>query len=1006
MSLRFRAACAAAMLLVLSSAFADERCTLGFDAGSFDACAQRAALFDHALAALPGEARGARHSWWVVKFPGPIGATERAALQAIGAEAVDYLPHHALRVRMALDADPAGRVAGALWTGPMAAAWKLSGGLPELLEGGERPAALPLSVGLHPGADAADLLARWLDIDGVVHGFEVEGTSSPRVVLSLVGARLEGVLAAIAPQAEVASIGLRKQMAFLNARAGWLHQSGSPGQLPVFDRGLLGCGQVVGVLDSGVDFNHCAFNDTVHGDPPISDCGDGAACAPGLPDLLQRKTLHYYKWSGAGDALGDNACSSSTGAGHGTHVAGSITGSDPANPVDCAAGTLAATPGNLDGTAPGARLVAQEMGESLQYVNNLGGSIYHAATVAHANGARIHSNSWGGSCCFLGLFCLPGCTASYDEFARDADQATWDFPELLVAIAAGNNGTCCASSGGAVGSPGLAKSALTVGASGAGASGANAASFSSRGPTLDRRTKPDVMAQGDGIVSTASDGSTSTGGCATCTFSGTSMATPTAAGLAALVREYLNRGFYPGGSENAADAIAEPSAALLKALLVNGARDMTGTGAAAAAPNQVEGWGRIHLDDVLHFSGDARRLWLHDAAAGLATGEQAGFALEVGAGQPLKVTLVWSDFPAAIGANPHVVNRLRLEVEDPDGGVWTQKLPATGTPNPTQSTADTGHDDRNVVHQLLFPTPAAGTWQVRVRGINVPMGDGGQRYAVVATGDVAAPAGGSSADLALAIVPGAAPVEPGGLARWLASVDNLGPDAAGIVAVTATLPVPATEALAPPGWQCEIVVATVICTFDGGFPAGGSAGLQFHATAPDSPGVLTALAGVSSDVADPDPANNTGSADVLVGARDLALAKSASTATVEAGRPFDWLLAVAMDAPGAVDVVVADPLPAGTCVLAIDAPGWTCGLDADTVECAQAGPLAVPPAPVRLTVLAPDKGGELANTATVQAANPDPAPADNSAQASVTVTGAPEDRVFRDDFEAKPACLD
>ena len=104
MSLRFRAACAAAMLLVLSSAFADERCTLGFDAGSFDACAQRAALFDHALAALPGEARGARHSWWVVKFPGPIGATERAALQAIGAEAVDYLPHHALRVRMALDA--------------------------------------------------------------------------------------------------------------------------------------------------------------------------------------------------------------------------------------------------------------------------------------------------------------------------------------------------------------------------------------------------------------------------------------------------------------------------------------------------------------------------------------------------------------------------------------------------------------------------------------------------------------------------------------------------------------------------------------------------------------------------------------------------------------------------------------------------------------------------------------------------------------------------------------
>src|SRR5690606_7597632 len=98
---------------------------------------------------------------------------------------------------------------------------------------------------------------------------------------------------------------------------------------------------------------------------------------------------------------------------------------------------------------------------------------------------------------------------------------------------------------GAVGSPGLAKNALTVGASGAGTAGENATTFSSRGPIFDNRTKPDVMAQGEGIVSAASDGNAAGSSCVTCSMSGTSMATPTAAGLAALVREYLNRGFHP-----------------------------------------------------------------------------------------------------------------------------------------------------------------------------------------------------------------------------------------------------------------------------------------------------------------------------------------------------------------------------------------------------------------------------------------------------------------------------
>ena len=50
--------------------------------------------------------------------------------------------------------------------------------------------------------------------------------------------------------------------------------------------------------------------------------------------------------------------------------------------------------------------------------------------------------------------------------------------------------------------------------------------------------------------------------------SGTSFATPLVAGMAALVRQYLQEGWYPSGRRSDRDAIARPSAALLKAMLV------------------------------------------------------------------------------------------------------------------------------------------------------------------------------------------------------------------------------------------------------------------------------------------------------------------------------------------------------------------------------------------------------------------------------------------------------
>src|SRR5690606_10335266 len=101
-------------------------------------------------------------------------------------------------------------------------------------------------------------------------------------------------------------------------------------------------------------------------------------------------------------------------------------------------------------------------------------------------------------------------------------------------------------------------------------------------------------------------------------------------------------------------------------------------------------------------------------------------------------TLVWHDYPALVNANPHWVNQLRLEVVAPNGDVWTQELPAgggLGNPNPYQDISTANYDDVNNVHRIFFNTPTPGTYQVRVRGIQVAQG-GSQPYALAAVGNL------------------------------------------------------------------------------------------------------------------------------------------------------------------------------------------------------------------------------------------------------------------------------
>lgn len=123
----------------------------------------------------------------------------------------------------------------------------------------------------------------------------------------------------------------------------------------------------------------------------------------------------------------------------------------------------------------------------------------------------------------------------------------------------------------------------------------NLASFSSRGPAADGRIKPDIVAPGHTIYSAYSDGTKYSHQCGgevgepgstVTTMSGTSMATPIAAGVAALARQYFEKGWLPlnGLSGHSLQPIAEPdeansfnpSAALLRAVLINSAANMQG----------------------------------------------------------------------------------------------------------------------------------------------------------------------------------------------------------------------------------------------------------------------------------------------------------------------------------------------------------------------------------------------------------------------------------------------
>ncbi|MFH1211070.1 MAG: S8 family serine peptidase [archaeon] len=430
--------------------------------------------------------------------------------------------------------------------------------------------------------------------------------------------------------------------------------------------GLSGLNQVVAISDSGID---TGFDDN------MSD------------DFFGKIIIFNWIGTSADDVNG-----------HGTHTTGSLAGSG--NYSD----------GAFKGMAYNSNIVFQAIGDDSGTT-----SVYPPSNLsdlfieAYNNGARVHSNSWGS-------------TSNLGDYVSDSqtiDDFMWNYTDFLVVFAAGNAGSGLNT----VEFPSTAKNGLSIGATennrpAKGGSSDNideVASFSSRGPCDDGRVKPDLVVPGTAIVS-----SKSSLGVTSCTSSyesnsnysycqGTSMATPISAGVVALVQEHYN------------NLGVSPSAALVKAVLINGAMDI-GYG----IPSNHTGWGRINLTDSL-FPSLPRVINYTDYSSNLSTSESVSYNFTVyNDSVPLKITLVWTDYPGEVGAAKELVNDLNLVVTASDGSVFNG--------NDVMNPFNDEYDDTNNVEQVNVSNVSVGSYLVNVSAFNIP--NGPQGFALVVSGAV------------------------------------------------------------------------------------------------------------------------------------------------------------------------------------------------------------------------------------------------------------------------------
>lgn len=600
--------------------------------------------------------------YFIVQFSGPIGEREQLLVTEAGGEVFDYIPNHALLLRLSPAAEAAlrARPDAVQWIGFYEPAYRLS---PEI---GTRTFADParaaddhlwLTLDVFRGGDPQAVAAAATALGAQLVGMD----SMPHVTRLRVRAR-PAILHGLARIRDVQWIEEWGEITLRNNTTRWVVQSNLDNVTPIWDRGIHGEGQIAGHIDGSINRASCYFMDPVNNTPGFG----------------HRKLVAYRSSTGFGSDS------------HGTHTGGTIAGDqEPLN------GTIS---GN--GIAYRARISHSNLDDITGFLN-MPSNLINYLTFAHEDGARVHTNSWGDDF-----------NVGYTTWCRDIDVFSRNFEDALVGFAVTNMPT--------LRTPENAKNVLAIGATEQAPNQAQIGSGGA-GPTSDGRRKPELFAPGIGIRSA------STAACALANLSGTSMASPAVMGAAALVRQYYDEGWYPGGFSGAGPAIAA-TGALVKATLINTGVDME----PPSHPNFQEGWGRLLLDDALYFQGDERDLNIWDVrhADGLLTGDEARFDFQVmSSSEPLRVTLVFTDQPAAPGAVLTPVNDLNLQVAVP---LVTKRRNAGG--DSEFGTGGGTSDPLNNVEMLILAAPTPGVYSAFVSAFQV-VGER-QGFALVVTGDL------------------------------------------------------------------------------------------------------------------------------------------------------------------------------------------------------------------------------------------------------------------------------
>eukprot|EP00804_Cyclotella_cryptica_P013914 CCRYP_002444-RC/>CCRYP_002444-RC protein AED:0.08 eAED:0.08 QI:101/0.77/0.6/1/0.77/0.7/10/144/934 len=501
---------------------------------------------------------------------------------------------------------------------------------------------------------------------------------------------------AIAAHPNVCSLDLRREVSTQNIIAQWITQSELENERPFFDSGLDGTGQVVSVSDTGIDVNNCYFLDNEQ--------------SPGLSKVnsLARKVVQYIPFVDDGDYK----------YGHGTHVAGTI------------AGKRSDGGGAAEGAAPGAKLAFFDIGDSSGALTLPPDS---SLLEVGRPDSHIHSMSWGAEFNF------------YTSQARNFDQFMYENDDFLILVAAGNSGGGDAAN--SVGSPATAKNVIAIGAHHSygtsnprgGLGPAYISDFSSRGPTSDGRTKPDIVAVGQSLLSAGAlpdefgECDPSNGKIpgandhdeGLLSLQGTSMATPLTAGTAAIIRQYFEEGYYPTGVKGEG-SLTNPSATLIKAVLMNGAQFMKGVDNGSSGVTPVEpydsnqGFGHLSLQNSIYLPGKTNvQLQAYDRES-VIDGLSQTYDLEIDTSggctsKDLSVTLVWSEEASRLSTFFSFVNIVTL------GGV-------TYYPNGLGQPDRRNNAERVIISEVMNKDVAT----ITVTAFNLARYE--QKYSLVATG--------------------------------------------------------------------------------------------------------------------------------------------------------------------------------------------------------------------------------------------------------------------------------